>query len=178
MSIVMGGVVNRGDGVMNRGGEAAGRRGNLRGRAKSGTMPAMSLRAVIALLSLGTALPACGDDGGDPVVRLAQVQAEVFDVGCTVQSCHSSTARAGDLVLEADRAQAELVDVPAVQPKAAAEGLVRVVPGDPQASFLLTKCTAPLAADYGEVMPWGNPDGLDADKLELLRRWIEAGAPE
>jgi hypothetical protein len=139
---------------------------------------AMALRAAIALLSLGTALTACGDDGGDPVVRLAQVQAEVFDVGCTVQSCHSSTARAGDLVLEAGKARAELVDVPAAQARAAAEGLLRVAPSDPEASFLLMKCTAPLAADYGEVMPWGNPDGLAAEELELLRRWIEAGAPE
>lgn len=138
----------------------------------------MALRAAIALLSLGTALSACGDDGGDDAATLARVQAEVFDVGCTVQSCHSATAKAGDLVLAAGRARAELVDVPAAQAKAAAEGKRRVVAGDPDASFLLTKCTAPLAADYGEVMPWGNPDGLGAEELDLLRRWIEAGAPE
>lgn len=140
--------------------------------------PAMALRAAIAILSLGAALSACGDDGGGGDVRLADVQAEVFDVGCTVQSCHSSTTRAGDLVLEAGKSRAELVDVPAVQARAAAEGMRRVVPGDPEASFLLLKCTAPLAADYGEVMPWGNADGLGAEELELLRGWIAAGAPE
>lgn len=139
----------------------------------------MTLRGSLLLLSFGTVLAGCGDDGGggDGAPTLARVQAEVFDVGCSAKSCHSSTAKAGDLVLEAGKSHAELVGVAAVQAKAAAEGALRVAAGDPDASFLLTKCTAPLAAEYGDVMPWGNSDGLDADKLALLRAWIEAGAP-
>ena len=159
----------------------------MRGRGRAtlaragpvGDARGMTIRGVLSLLSLGTALAGCGDDGGggDGSPSFARVQAEVFDVGCSVKSCHSSTAKAGDLVLEAGKSHAELVGVAAVQTKAVAEGLLRVTAGDPDASFLLTKCTAPLAAEYGDVMPWGNPDGLDVDKLELLRAWIEAGAP-
>lgn len=142
----------------------------------------MRLVAVALPLLLGLPLAACSDDdGGDgtggDAPTLARVQAEVFDVGCNVSSCHGATGKAGGLVLEAGASHAQLVGVTADNPKAASEGLVRVAPGDPDASFLVRKCLPGLAADYGEVMPSGNPDGLEPARLQLVRDWIEAGAP-
>ena len=112
----------------------------------------------------------------DEPASMARVQQEVFDVGCNVSTCHSATAQAGDLVLEPGTSHEQLVDVPAFQQQAAAEGLIRVVPGDPDASFLITKCAGGTDPIYGQPMPWG-ADSLDEDRLELLREWILDGAP-
>jgi hypothetical protein len=51
-----------------------------------------------------------------------------------------------------------------------------VVPNDPDASYILTKLGEPVGFLCGLVMP---PTGmtLSADRIDLLRRWIEAGAP-
>jgi len=50
-----------------------------------------------------------------------------------------------------------------------------VVPGDPERSFLLRKLTA-LGPGEGSLMPRDAPRLSDAD-IELVRAWIEAGAP-
>jgi hypothetical protein len=56
-----------------------------------------------------------------------------------------------------------------------ADGLVRVVPNDPDASFLVMKLEGgPDLA--GERMPFGGSRLPDAD-IQLVRDWIEAGAP-
>jgi hypothetical protein len=55
-----------------------------------------------------------------------------------------------------------------------APDLVRVAPGDPDASYLLQKITSTTPRD-GERMP---PDQvLAANKIEAIRLWIVAGAP-
>jgi hypothetical protein len=128
---------------------------------------------ILAFLLLTTF--ACTPEGEAPA-SMARVQEEVFDVGCNVSTCHSATAQAGDLVLEAGTSHEQLVDVPAFQQQAAAEGVIRVVPGDPDASFLITKCRGGIDSIYGEPMPWGG-GMLDEDRLELLREWILDGAP-
>lgn len=94
---------------------------------------------------------------------------------CTTRSCHGEAGRRGNLVLTPERAYEELVDRPAVQAAAASRGKKRVVPGDPDASFLLQKLAEP-AADEGARMPLGNPP-LSPEDLDLIRRWIAAGAP-
>ena len=58
---------------------------------------------------------------------------------------------------------------------------VRVVPGDPQASFLYWKILGHDPSDdavavVGDPMPIsGFP--MSPDRLDLVKRWIEAGAP-
>lgn len=94
---------------------------------------------------------------------------------CTTRSCHGEAGRRGNLVLTPERAYEELVNRPAAMAAAAARGKRRVVPGDPDASFLMEKLTAP-APDEGARMPLGNPP-LSAEELDLIRRWIAAGAP-
>ena len=136
--------------------------------------PMSTLRSVPAFVLLTTL--ACASEDEPEAATMARVQQEVFDVGCNVSTCHSATAKAGDLVLEPGVAHDQLVEVPAFQQQAAAEGLIRVVPGDPDASFLIAKCRGGIESIYGEPMPWGG-DALEEDRLELLREWILDGAP-
>ena len=99
----------------------------------------------------------------------------MFAVSCSTVSCHGA-AESGGLTLATGSAYANLVGVPATNPAAHAAGLLRVVPGDPGASFLLDKLTGMLSADEGDPMPRvGGP--LPAARIELIRRWIAAGAP-
>ena len=96
--------------------------------------------------------------------------------GCAVASCHGSFAQGG-LELLADTSYAQLVGVPASNPAAAGAGKVRVVPGDPDASFLVQKLRGTLAAGEGEAMPRIGAV-LDAEELALVEGWIRDGAPE
>jgi hypothetical protein len=54
--------------------------------------------------------------------------------------------------------------------------LLRVMPGDPDHSFLMSKLHDNLAAGEGKPMPF-NGAPLDAVTLNVVRAWIEAGAP-
>jgi hypothetical protein len=104
------------------------------------------------------------------------IQQRIFGThGCAVASCHGSFAQGG-LELLAGTSYAQLVGVAASNPVAAAAGKVRVVPGDPGASFLVQKLRGTLAAGEGDAMPRvGTP--LDADELALVEAWIQDGAP-
>ncbi len=104
----------------------------------------------------------------------ASVQ-RIFDRSCASVSCHGE-ALAGGLGLTAGESYGRLVNAPASNLAAAAAGVIRVIPGDPDASFLLRKLTGQLAADEGARMPQvGN--ALPAAQIDLVRRWIAAGAP-
>ncbi len=105
----------------------------------------------------------------------ATIQRAIFDRSCATSSCHGA-ARAGGLDLTAGHAFAALVGVPAANPAAATAGLFRVVPGDPDASFLVAKLAGTLSADEGTPMPQVG-GALPAARLALVRRWIAAGAP-
>jgi hypothetical protein len=54
-------------------------------------------------------------------------------------------------------------------------GLMRVVPGDPEHSYLYLKVTGDPRIDGGRMPPISDP--LTPPDVELLRSWIEAGAP-
>lgn len=125
----------------------------------------------LALSALASTMAACGGEDGP---TLADVQSGVF-VGCTQPSCHSVQGHKGELILTAEMARAELIDVAADHPGAKAKGLVLVKPGAPAESFLLTKLKAPLAADLGDLMPQGT-SGLDAATIQIVEDWIAAGA--
>jgi hypothetical protein len=126
-------------------------------------------------------LYACAGDGagGQPVVAsstFARIQTQVFDVSCSSDSCHSSVGRAGDLILESGYSWDQLVERAPSNPVAAHYGHMRVMPGEPDRSFLLAKLTNNLAAGEGLSMPY-NAAPLDAATLEVIRAWVEAGAP-
>ena len=69
-----------------------------------------------------------------------------------------------------DASYANLVGVPSL-----CAGIVRVVPNDVDASYLVDKVGAD-GAFCGAMMPEGLPP-LSAQQIELIRGWINQGAP-
>jgi hypothetical protein len=104
----------------------------------------------------------------------ATLERKIFATSCTTASCHGAGAAAG-LSLTPGLAYADLVGVSVSNEAAKARGALRVVPGDPDASFLLLKLTGSLGPDEGDAMPMGG--SLPDAKTDLVRRWIAAGAP-
>ena len=90
-------------------------------------------------------------------------------------TCHTGGNPPGHLDLSAAHAYANLVNVPEVT---IPDHGVRVAPGDPDNSYLLVKLglvEGPVG-DAGTAMPPNSPP-LCPEKLDAVRRWIEAGAP-
>lgn len=96
----------------------------------------------------------------------------VFEQSCT--SCHQDAVPVGAnlLSLEADKAYAQLVNVPA---RSICAPELRVTPGDPSTSVLFVRITG---ATCGDRMPPAAPTYFDQhpDQLETIRSWIEQGA--
>jgi hypothetical protein len=115
----------------------------------------------------------------DLAPSFASVQRDIFEstdsagrTACT--TCHSNTGRnpSGGLNLNHDSAYANLVNV-AARGKA---GAIRVIPGDPDASYLVHKLEG--ASDIvGNRMPNNGPPYLTVGQILIIRRWIEIGAP-
>lgn len=111
-----------------------------------------------------TELPACR--GGVDVEAL-------FVAKCGSSVCHggqSSTPQA-DLDLTSPGLAARLVDVPAVE----CDGLVRIDPANPDASFLLAKLIDPPAG-CGDRMPLVGL--LSTNEIACVRAWIHGIAAE
>jgi len=106
---------------------------------------------------------------------LAEIQDEIFTPRCATQFCHSQQVRAGGLVLEAGASGAQMVGVASTNAAALGQGLLRVAPGDPDASFLMIKILGPGDAALGSRMPFGGA-ALTAAETAAVRSWIAAGA--
>lgn len=137
------------------------------------------------------------DDAGAADRALYHAAAEVLLTRCGQTRCHGPLPYNDLIDLSTARCdvRAALVDVPACEYPL----LDRVEPGDPQRSWLMIKLTAPHDARYrllfepdaafegaddprcadagfGLRMP---PAGfaISDDEIEVIRTWIEAGAP-
>lgn len=134
---------------------------------------------LVAVGVVGTVAGCGGGSDASPAPQVAtfeRIQAEVFDVSCSSDSCHSSVGRAGGLVLEEGYSWDALTEEEPSNPAAVAHGMRRVWPGDAGRSFLFAKLTNNLAAGEGFPMPY-NAAPLDNATLEVLEAWIAAGAP-
>lgn len=125
------------------------------------------------LLLLLIGCPGGGKDTVTAPPTFADIQEQVFTPSCAFSSCHGSSAPAAQLDLSDGAAWAEIVGVESTDNP----GQTLVVAGDPDASYLVTKCTEGAADIVGEPMPQGS-SGLDAERLALLRDWITDGAQD
>lgn len=108
---------------------------------------------------------------------LSDLEAKYFAFSCIFGGCHESSAQEGSLNLEAEDLHAELVNVPAADEKAGPRGKLRVVPGDPDASFLVQKLEGKQARDEGNMMPDGTDEPIDPEcRIKMVRQWILDGA--
>ena len=142
----------------------------------------MDNKLLIAVLLCG-----CGTPTGPSTY--AALNTQVFGPYCGLSdSCHTSAgARASAMLDLKTDAYTALVGVAAANPKAAAEGRLRVKPNDSANSFLYMKLTiAPMngicptdtfdkIVGYGSCMPLtSNP--LDSGTLAGIKLWIDSGA--
>ncbi len=143
-----------------------------------------SIISLIGAASLSL-VAGCGDGNGNggssapppaEVATFERIQTEVFNVSCTSDSCHSHVGQAGNMILEEGYSWDALALHTPSNLVAADHGWMRVMPGDPDRSFLLAKLTDTLAAGEGFSMPY-NTAPLDEATVDVIRAWIEAGAP-
>jgi hypothetical protein len=133
-----------------------------------------------------TLLPACcpdaqprreagsaADGARDGVVgaRLSSLQTNLFDKHC-VTDCHSGAGAAAGLSLSRGQSYGALVNQRSQQ----LSTQIRVVPGDPAASYLVKKLSGG-AGIVGDVMPKLAPP-LPASDVDAVRGWVTRGAPD
>lgn len=108
----------------------------------------------------------------------SSIQHDIFEApdssgrkNCT--ACHSSIGRtpSGGFSLDHDVAYDNIVRVASNRKT----GAIRIVPGDPESSYLVQKVEGAQGI-VGVRMPFGGPYLSDGQIL-ILRRWIELGAP-
>lgn len=106
----------------------------------------------------------------------ASIQRDIFNStdtagrrACT--ACHVGPSPAAGMNLADSSAYAALVNVPSrFKPDA-----IRVVPGDPDASYLIQKIEG-APGIVGERMPRTGGPYLTPNQVLIIRRWIELGA--
>ena len=143
----------------------------------------VSVRVVAAVaLALSTAgcdEPLSSITGPTPDLKPAfsSIQQNIFEAGDSSGrpaciNCHT-TARAnfvGGLDLTSGAAYAALVGAPSRNKP----GAIRVVAGDPEASYVIHKLEG-RSSIAGVRMPLGGPY-LAQGKIDVIKRWIELGA--
>ena len=135
------------------------------------------------------ALPACGagsgeglDQNGPPpsgggappgglAPTLASIQDNVFTVSCAVPGCHCGAGAQHGLRLDPGFSAGSLINVASPRDP----NLIRVVPGDPDASFIIQKLDG--TQTVGARMPDGGPY-LTTATVNVIRQWIQNGASQ
>ena len=120
----------------------------------------------------GSGAPGSDSSEDTEVIGAFQPVAAILESTCATAACHSASRGAGQLVLSPDVARENLVDVPSDQQ----DGATLVVPGDPDASYLMAK----LRGDdgiRGARMPIGRSP-LSDEEMATISGWITGGAGE
>ncbi len=118
--------------------------------------------------------PLSGGGGAPPSglqPTLASIQDNVFTVTCAVPGCHGGGGAQQGLRLDPGFSAGNLIGVHSPQNS----NLIRVVPGDPDASFLIQKLDG--TQTVGSRMPDGGPY-LTTATVNVIRQWIQDGAPQ
>ena len=140
-------------------------------------------RYLIAVLLFAAAMVGCADHqtdmvfdprpgepgdglGDDQMVMLSMVQQQVLDVSCALSGCHADAEYPN---LSASHAFFSLIGGPS-----SVDGVPLVTPGDPEASYLMTKITGGRGM-LGARMPASRAP-LDSTRIALVRAWIAQGA--
>jgi hypothetical protein len=138
------------------------------------------------LLAVTATLAACDESlsslaGPTPSLTptFASIQHEIFEAAdsagrAACVQCHTSTGRVptGGMNLNHDVAYNQLVNFP-VREK---PGAIRVIPGDPDNSYLIQKLEGATGI-AGRRMPFTGPPYLTDGQILIIRRWITLGAP-
>ncbi len=110
-------------------------------------------------------------------ISFPMIQRRIFEKSCTFSGCHGVADPQAGLALAGDHVYENLVDKVASTSAAEFAGKKLVVPGAPETSFLMDKLEAKLGPGEGDPMPRGRKP-LSAQQIEVIRKWILAGAPK
>jgi hypothetical protein len=142
---------------------------------------------LIILLGLTIIMAACEKNSAVETTAKPSfdvIQEQILNVSCALSGCHASTSDASfaqhGLVLTPGKSYANLVGILSKNAAAAALGLKRVNPRDPDNSFLMHKiaCEAghhSSTANFGSHMPLGG-NFLTNGQVEFIKKWIVNGA--
>lgn len=139
--------------------------------------PDVNRDGIINVLDLVRVSNSLGQTVPDENSAYHDIQEYIFDKSCASSTCHAAPANSRGLSLEYRLSYDALVGVVPQNPAAAAAGMKLVDPENPDNSFLLTKLIGPESPDQGSRMPFGG-GMIHAGKIDAIRTWIEAGAPE
>lgn len=136
------------------------------------------------VLSAALLISACGPDTAPPDAApgeptLAAVRSDILNSSCALGSCHAPATNAAKLNLSETGICHLLVN----HASCLFPDKLLVVPGKPEASFLLDKLRGinlegvpnPDCGTTNERMPLGQP-ALPANKLAQIEEWIRSGA--
>jgi hypothetical protein len=146
----------------------------------------MRTPVIVLVFATGLSVAACDEKlstlaGPTPDLQptFASVQSQIFETtdvagrtACIV--CHTNVGHApsGGLNLAHDGAYDQIVNVASREKP----GAIRIIPGDPDNSYLVQKLEG-LAGIVGRRMPFSGPPYLTDGQILILRRWIATGAP-
>ncbi len=121
----------------------------------------------------GAGAPPAPPPGAPLAPTLASIQANVFSIDCAASGCHGGAGAQQGMRLDRGFSAANLicVSVPRDPSK------IRVIPGDPDGSFIIQKLEGRPAPLLGDQMPQGGPY-LDQSTIDVIRQWIKDGAPQ
>ena len=139
--------------------------------------PDVNRDGIVNVLDLVRVSNSFGQTAPDENAAYHDIQEYVFDNSCANSVCHAAPANAGNLNLTYGLSYEDLVGRVPQNPAAAAAGMKLIDPGNPENSFLLTKLMGPTAPEQGARMPFGG-GVLHSGKIDAVRTWIEAGAPQ
>ncbi len=139
--------------------------------------PDVNRDGIVNVLDLVRVSNSFGETAPEESSAYHDIQEYIFDKSCANSVCHAAPANAGNLNLTYGLSYEDLVGSAPQNPAAAAAGMKLVDPGNPENSFLLTKLIGPTAPEQGARMPFGG-GVLHTGKIEAIRTWIEAGAPQ
>ena len=137
-------------------------------------------------LPLGVALAACDEKlstiaGPSPNLQatFSSIQSEIFEKSDSAGrsacvTCHTNTGKtpSGGLNLNHDVAYDQCVNMPSRGKPSA----TRVIPGDPDNSYMIHKLEG-LSDISGRRMPFNGPPYLTDGQILIIKRWIANGAP-
>jgi len=126
---------------------------------------------LVACVGSGEGVPAEGESGGEVPRTFGEIQTNVIGPMCAAP-CHFGGAAPKGLSLEANVMLGNLVGVGSVE----VPGMVRVLPGHPEDSYLITKVVPADPRRVSSRMPRTGPPFLTSAQVNALRQWIKEGA--
>jgi hypothetical protein len=109
-----------------------------------------------------------------------RIQKQIFNQSCALSGCHDSQTHQNEMVLEEGSAYAAIADVTPYNQVAAGRGRKRIDAANASSdtSFMYHKLTGDLDDKLlGERMP-RDRGKLDQFLIDIVKLWIEAGAPQ